>query len=521
MFLQKKLRKEYEVFIMNRKIGVILSYVLMAFEILSTLLITPFIIKTLGQAEYGVYKLVIAINAYLMLLDLGVGNAIVRYIAKFRAQKDSQQERKFFGITIIYYLAIAIITLIFGSILVSIFPHVFAKGLSSVEIAIGKKLLAIMMVTSAITLGTTVYSNILIGYEKFAVTKSCSIVQIIIKIILTYLALSKGMGSIGVVYVNLFVTIIGKSYCVGYVLWKIRLRPLFKGIDLSFVKEIVAYSSLILLQMIATQLNSTVDQVVLGMYVSSSAVLIGIYGVGTQIVQYFQSIGTVFTGVLMPGIVQLVENKPTPQKLNEEMIRIGRLIFMVLAMIWSCFLVAGERFIILWAGRSNKEAYYVAILLMFAYVWVLTESVGSQILWAANEHKEQSILKLMIVLMNIFLTIILIKWEPLLGATIGTVLSLMIGDIGVMNLIFHKKLRIDLIYYYKGITKGILPSIVISALIGFGLKNLLATNWSHFFIIVSVMVAAYGISMLLFGFNQYEKSLVYSMYRTIKNRMFK
>ena len=63
---------------MGRKQGVILSYILMIFEVLSTLLITPFLIRTLGQAEYGVYKLSASITAYLLLLDLGVGNAIIR-----------------------------------------------------------------------------------------------------------------------------------------------------------------------------------------------------------------------------------------------------------------------------------------------------------------------------------------------------------------------------------------------------------------------------------------------------------
>ena len=55
---------------MGRKQGVILSYVLMLFEVLSTLLITPFLIRTLGQAEYGVYKLTASITAYLLLLDI-------------------------------------------------------------------------------------------------------------------------------------------------------------------------------------------------------------------------------------------------------------------------------------------------------------------------------------------------------------------------------------------------------------------------------------------------------------------
>lgn len=73
---------------MNRKAGVILSYIYMIFEVLSTLLLTPFIIRTLGQAEYGVYKLSAAVVAYLMLLDLGLGNAIIRYIAKYCVEND-------------------------------------------------------------------------------------------------------------------------------------------------------------------------------------------------------------------------------------------------------------------------------------------------------------------------------------------------------------------------------------------------------------------------------------------------
>lgn len=82
---------------MNRKIGVILSYVMMVFEVLSTLLLTPFIVRTLGQAEYGVYKLSAAIVAYLLLLDLGVGNAVTKYAAQYRVEGDVQQSRRFLG----------------------------------------------------------------------------------------------------------------------------------------------------------------------------------------------------------------------------------------------------------------------------------------------------------------------------------------------------------------------------------------------------------------------------------------
>ena len=139
---------------MNRKTGVILSYVMMIFEVMSTLLLTPFIIGTLGQAEYGVYKLSASVVAYLLLLDLGVGNAITRYIAKFRVSGDKDQSRKFLGVATIYYSVVAIVALIAGIVLIAIFPKAFAKGLTADEIQLGQRVLFITMINAAVTLGT-------------------------------------------------------------------------------------------------------------------------------------------------------------------------------------------------------------------------------------------------------------------------------------------------------------------------------------------------------------------------------
>lgn len=498
---------------MNRKIGVILSYVLMIFEVLSTLLLTPFIIRTLGQAEYGVYKLAAAVNSYLLLLDLGVGNAITRFVSKYRVENDLQQSRKFMGVAVIYYSVIAIISIVVGIILIVVFPSAFAKGLSYKQVALGQRLLAITMINSAVTLGTAPFNNVLIAYEKFGISKGSSIIQILFRMVLTYFTLKWGMGSIGIVSVNLFMTILCRGFFVYYLFFRVKLLPMFSGIKFAFVKEIVLYSSLILLQMIATHLNATVDQVLLGALVPAAAAIIAVYGVGTQIAGYFQSIGSSFNGILMPGVVKLVEKGATPKELTEEMIRIGRLVFMVGVLIWGGFLVCGIEFVNLWAGKDNIEAYKVAMILITAYLFITTESIGSQILWAKNQHKEQAYLKILIVLLNLVLTIVLIKWKPLIGATIGTFISLMLGDVGVMNLIFVKKLKIDMIHYYKSLFKGILPCLIISVVVGLVLKQLFFTGWSGLIIKIAAMVVVYSISMLSFGMNRYEKNLLLSLAR--------
>ena len=232
---------------MNRKAGVILSYVLMVIEILSTLLLTPFVIRTLGQAEYGVYKLAATLNAYLFLLDLGVGNAVTRFIAKYRATGNRNEERRFFGVASIYYLFVSLIALVVGFVLVLLFPTVFAKGLSGEEAVLGQKLLSITVISAAVTLGTSASYNSISAYERFAVSRTASIVQIVLRIGLTFAALKLGYGSIGVVTVNLILTVICRLFYVFYVRFAIGLRPLLRGVRRSFVKEIVAYSSLIFL----------------------------------------------------------------------------------------------------------------------------------------------------------------------------------------------------------------------------------------------------------------------------------
>lgn len=505
---------------MNRKVGVILSYVMMIFEVLSTLLLTPFIIRSLGDAEYGVYKLSASITAYLLLLDLGVGNAIVRYVSKYRANNQVEENKKFFGVSLSFYAIIALITLIIGVILYLVFPVAFSKGLNAEETALGQKLLIFTIINVAVTLGTATFPNIIIAYEKFAFQKGWSIVQILLKIIVTYAALKLGVKSLGIVIINLSLTVLTRGVFVLYVLFKIKLRPKFKNLDFTFVKEIFVYSSFILLQMVATQLNASLGQVLIGALASSSAVLIGIYGVGTQIVQYFQSIGSAFNGVLMPGVVKMVESKAEPSKLCSEMVRIGRIIFMILGIIFIVFVIFGKQFILLWVGDGYRDAYLVTILLMIPYLFTLTQAIGTQILWAKNQHKEQAILKVVIVLLNIVITVMLIYWKPLLGATIGTMLSLLLGDIVVMNVIFNKKIKISLLQYYGGLFKGILPCLVITILCGLLFSFLNLAGWFGFVINVAFMVVIYGVCMLLFGFNKYEKNLIKSIFtKKLKNKV--
>lgn len=497
---------------MGRKKGVLYSFLVILFELLSAFFVTPLIIRTLGQAEYGVYKLAYDVNAYLLLLDLGMSGAVTRFIAKYKTNGDKQSERVFLGIATVYYVGIAVITIVLGCVLIAVFPSAFSKGLDIYEIRLGQRLLAVIVLNYAVILGTTAYANTLVAYEQFEVLKGSASLRIVLKIICVSIALLNGKGSMGVVVIDLVLTIILRFYYMFYVLFRLSIRPQLHGVNSLFLKEVFSYSSFILLQMIATQLNSTIDSVLIGSMVEASAVIIAVYGVGSQIVQYFQSVGTAYNSVLMPGVVRLVEKKADSNELTKEMIKVGRLIFMVLVPIWVCFIVNGRQFVSLWAGDENVEAYVVASILMSVQLFVLTETIGYQILWAMNEHKEQACMKFVAVVLNIGLSVLLIQWDPLIGATIGTLISFLVGDIVVMNYVLKRKVKLNLIYYYKELLSGIVLCAACSAVAGI-LFNIIkiGDGWWTLMIRIIFMLLIYAITMIGVGLNSFEKEMMKTM----------
>ncbi len=501
---------------MSRKKGVLLSVVLMAFESASALLLTPYMLHAVGPSEYGVFKLSAAVISSLLLLDLGIGNSVVRYMAKYRALDDRMRSRQFLGVATAYYLIISLLSLLLGAALVAMFPFVFAKGLSLDEIGLGQGLLGIAMLNTAVTLGTSAYTNAVVAHERFVFSRCTSISGIAIRVAMSFFVLHIGAGSTGVMIVNLLTTICTRGLNVLYVLLVLKLAPTLRGANSEFVGEIAKYSLLIFLQMVATQINSCVDQILIGALVSSSASIIAVYGIGVQVVQYYQSIGSSFSGVLMPGVVKMVERGATPQDLCDEMLRVGRLVFTALSIILVCYVLFGAQFVTLWVGAENYAAWHVTCILMAVHCLYLTQAIGTQILWALNEHKAQSVIKMVIVVVNIGLSIALINWNPLIGAALGTAISVFLGDIVLNNILLSRKIKLDLKRYYSSLFRGTLPALMLSFFVGLAIKQLGLLGWFGFVINVLTVVLVFAVSMWMMGFNDYEKQLIKSLPSVLK-----
>lgn len=491
----------------KKKIALFLSYGLTFLEAASSLILVPFLLKTIGDNEYGVYKLVIAINSYLLLLDLGVGNSVIKFIAKYRVSGDKEKEMRFIGISNFFYFLVSLLALVVGVCLIFLFPHLFSKGLTQEEIALGQKLLLIIVVNTFVTLITTTYSNILIAYEKFILSRTILTVQIVLKFALTLLVLKFGFGSIGAVLIVLILTILVRLFMVFYAKFKLGIKPVYRNSSKNEIIEIISFSFFILLSMVATQINSSVDQILIGSIVSNSSGLLAKYAIGTQLSYYFQQIAGVYTVLFFPIIVR--KNEIANKSDVTHVFKVETtLIFGTLFPIFLGFVLCGKDFINFWCGSGYDESYLVAIILMFGNLLSLTFIGGSQILWAKALHKEQSLLKLLIVFLNLIISVFLILWNPLIGSALGTLISLFVGDFVLGIILYKKKFNFKFLKFVKDTCLFSFICGVLSFIVAFGVKKLIVfeNNFLNFLIPLLTIVIIYFPLIYFFKLKNLTKS---------------
>src|ERR1700719_1951896 len=68
--------------------------------------ITPFVVRHLGNAAYGIWALVLQLTGYMGVVDVGLRSALVRFVSRFQAQGDQESLDRLLNSTFTVYAMI-------------------------------------------------------------------------------------------------------------------------------------------------------------------------------------------------------------------------------------------------------------------------------------------------------------------------------------------------------------------------------------------------------------------------------
>lgn len=509
----------------QRKAGALLQYSQMALNIVIGLLYTPIMIRLLGTSEYGLYNTVSSTISTLSILSLGFNSSYIRYYSRYKAEEDDISIARLNGLFIIIFSLIGIIALICGLFLAMNLDIVFSDGLTEKEYGIARVLMILLTINLAVSFPMGVFSHIISAHEHFIFLKILGMVKTVFSPLITLPLLLAGYRSIAMVSVTVGISFfIDIMYCF-YAFRVLKIKVLFSNFPKGLFRSLFAYTSFIALNMIVDQINWNIDKILLGRYRGTTAV--AVYAVASTLQNYYQIFSTSISNVFTPQIHRIINN--TREKLDEQrrvltelFTKVGRIQFLILALVSTGLIFWGKPFIVkYWAGSGYEESYYVALLLILPSSIALIQNLGIEIQRAENRHQFRSIAYAVMAALNLLLSIFLCQLYGAVGAALGTAISLVVANGLVMNICYHKYCNIDIISFWKSIfsmAKGLIIPIVFAIVIT---SRIEIDSIVIFLLQVLTYTVCYFVSMWLLGMNQYEKELILQPIKKIRRNFFR
>lgn len=501
------------------KAGVVLNYVVIFLNTVVGLLYTPYMLRMMGQSEYGLYSLVASVIAYLTVLDLGFGNAIVRYTAKFRAEKKTEEQYEMFGMFFLLYLVIGIVAFGIGLGLYFNVDTLFGNTMTAVELDRARIMMLLLVANLAFTFPMSIWSSIIQAYEDFVFQKSLNIIRIILNTAVMICLLHFGYKAVAMVVVqtifNVLTLVINFIYCRRKLNIHIYFR--FKHFHWGFLKEVAIYSFWIFLNAIMDRVYWSTGQFVLGAMVGTAAV--AVFAIAIQLEGMYMQFSTAISSVFLPKVTAMVATNRSRKEISDLFIRTGRIQYIVLAYILSGFIIFGRQFIELWAGAGYTDAYIISLLFFIPLTVPLIQNLGITILQARNEMKFRSVLYIIIALVSLAMQIVLTRYFGGIGCAMGVSGALVVGQILIMNVYYRRRQDLDIKTFWKEISKmSIIPIILIfsSMLV---IRHFFALDsWGKLILGIAAFSLVYIPLFFRFSMTDEERNLFISMFHKIFGR---
>lgn len=441
------------------KAGAVLNYVIIALNTLLGLCYTPYMLRMLGQNEYGLYSLVASIIAYLTLLDFGFGATVVRYTSKYRAQGDTEKQYSLFGLFFTLYSIIGIIAFIIGLILYFNIDSLFDRTMTYEDIHQAQIMILLLLVNLAITFPMSIFGAIITAYERFVFQKIVVILRTVLSTAVIILLLAIGYKAVAMVIVQTVFNVLLLFSNFLFCRQKLHIKLKFKKFKWNFIKELLAFSIWVFVGDIMFKFYYNTGQFILG--ATSGTTAISIFALGVTLMQMYIMFSGGISGVLLPKLTAMVTKEASNHDIAQIFLKVGRLQFFILSLVLSGFIIFGQQFIELWAGDGYKDVYVICLVLFFTTLIPLIQNTGIVVLQARNQQKFRALMLLVVSVLSLIFQILLSKYYGAIGCAIAIGAANFIGQGIILNFHYSRKQHLEIRAFWREILKmSVFPAII-------------------------------------------------------------
>ena len=403
-------------------------YFAIAMDGLIGLVLLPFNVRHLGPAAYGLWMLTASMTTYFSVLDLGFGGSIVKFVAYYRAKRDARGLNEIASTLFVIFGVVGVVAYcVFVAVALNI-GRVFA--ITPDQAATGRALMLVIGVYVSLGFPFSIFGGIINGFQRYDLNNLVGICSSLIVAVVNVVMLLAGASLVQLVMVTTSVRILT------YFVYRLNAYHVFPALSLrpslflwSRVRELTSFSVYIAIIDWANKLNYSIDAVVIGAFLSASAVTL--WTVPQRLAEMLQRLTNQFNGVLFPVVVDSDAGQKAA-RLRALFVQGTRLsLVTVMPLAGSLFFLMGP-LIQAWVGPKFAESIPVAQILIVVVAVRVGNASATTVLKGAGEHKLVAFSNAGAAVANVALSLLWIRRYGLMGQAFGTFVPVVFTSIAIL-----------------------------------------------------------------------------------------
>lgn len=396
-----------------------------------TFIMTPILVRNLGNHDYGIWEVVVAIIGYMGMLDLGVRPAASRFAAFYNAKKDSDLLQKVYSTTVFLMFIVSTIAAAILLIWAIWFPDTIARSDSEIEKY--TFFLVIIAIQLFFSFPGQISESFLEGLQQYHLKNMITLIVAVIGTIIMYNYITPANALILLAFIHTFGRII-KFVIFHFLLSRPKygqIRFSVNDISLDQTREIITFGFKTFVQGAATRISSGANTIIIASLIGPAVVIY--YAISANLTTYITTARMLLTHAFMP----LFSHYHALEKTGEikKWFLFGTRI--VNACIYALALeivLLGRDFISIWIGQEYADKGSMILYMLCLYQVVISFSpFSSRYLTAINKHGYIAKVMAVSALVHVVLSILFSFIAGVEGVALGLLLPSFVTVALILN----------------------------------------------------------------------------------------
>jgi O-antigen/teichoic acid export membrane protein len=427
-------------------------YLAISIEAALGLMILPFNVAHLGQSAYGLWMLTASITAYFSVLDFGYSGALVKFVAQYRAKRDLRALNEILSTTFAIFATFGVITYLAAIVLAFYMDRLFQ--LSPDQVHLGRMVLLIISVNVAFGTAFSVFGGVINGFQRYDLNNVVGTVSSIAIAVTNVAVLGLGYGLVELVAATTIVRVLT------YGIYRANAYRVFPGLRLRLslfrrarLREITGLSIYMLLIDWASKMNYSVDALVIGAFLNTSAV--ALWTVGQRLAEVTQRLTNQLNEVLFPTVVDN-DAAARVDRLQTILIQGTRLSLATVIPLAGALMLMARPLVNAWVGPDFAGSVVVLQILALSVIFRVGNATSSTVLKGAGKHRLVAFTNISAAFVNLALSIALVKRLGLAGVALGTLAPICIAAVMIVFPAGCRRVELPLA---RGLTEAVWPAV--------------------------------------------------------------